>query len=181
MLQFSQLLHAVAVALLAVALASVEAGLASMAVNSLGAGWAHGMAATGMAATGTGTATLIMFTITSSSLVALAFPGGGVGAGAGAARGGVGAATRTGTTVTVTPMAIPMVMATVAHLTAPMATAMDMGPSTNTDSTEIAASPEFLNYSAGCNALVITMDPLTESWGRRREAQSERTKKTTET
>ena len=40
--------------------------------------------------------------------------------------------------------------------------------------TEIAASPELPNYNAGCNARVITMDPLTESWGHKRGAQSGR-------
>jgi len=195
-LQFSQLLHVGAV--VAVALALVEAILASTVVNLPGAGrWGYGVASTGTAptgmaeigttVTGTGTVTLIMFTITSCSLVALAFPGGGAGAGAaGAARGaGAGAVIHTDTTVTAiptatdTPMATAMV--TVAPLTGPMATAMDTGPSTNTDNTEIAASPEFRNYSSGCNALGITTDLLTESWGHRREAQSGRTKKTTET
>ncbi len=36
------------------------------------------------------------------------------------------------------------------------------------------ANPELPNYSAGCNALVITTDPLTESWGHKRGTQSGR-------
>jgi hypothetical protein len=47
--------------------------------------------------------------------------------------------------------------------------------------TERPANPELPNYNADCNALVITMDPLTESWDHRRDAQSGRTSKSTET
>jgi hypothetical protein len=43
------------------------------------------------------------------------------------------------------------------------------------------ASPELPNYNADSNALVITMDPLTESWGHKPGTQSGRTNGNTAT
>jgi len=43
------------------------------------------------------------------------------------------------------------------------------------------ANPELPNYSVGSNALVITADLLTESWGHKPGAQSGRTNGTTAT
>src|SRR5205823_12148906 len=43
------------------------------------------------------------------------------------------------------------------------------------------ANPELPNYSAGCNALVITTDRSTESWGHKPGAQSGHTNRTTAT
>ena len=104
-----------------------------------------------------------------SSLAVLAFPGGGVGAGVhGLAGDGATRMDITGTVTRTTALAT-------------MATAMDTGPSISMDSMEIAASPESPNYNAGCNALVITTDPLTESWGDKRGAQSGHTNRTTAT
>src|SRR5262245_57555628 len=102
--------------------------------------------------------TLIMCTIVWSSSVASASHGGGVGAGAGV-RGGAGtAATRTGITVTAIPImatAPVMVMATAGTDMARVNLAMV--------NMAIRANPESRSCNAGCSALVITMDPLTES------------------
>jgi hypothetical protein len=43
------------------------------------------------------------------------------------------------------------------------------------------ANPELPNYSVGCNALDITADLLTESWGHKPGTQSGRTNETTAT
>ena len=59
-----------------------------------------------------------------------------------------------------------------------MDTATDTAPSTSL-TTETPADPESPSCNGGCHALAITMDPLTESWGRKRGAQSGRTSKTT--
>ena len=45
--------------------------------------------------------------------------------------------------------------------------------------TATLADPESPSYNGGCHELAITMDPSTESWGRKRGAQSGRTSKTT--
>ena len=45
--------------------------------------------------------------------------------------------------------------------------------------TATAADPESPSCNGGCRGLVITVDPSTESWGRKRGAQSGRTSKTT--
>jgi len=120
---------------------------------------------------------------TSSSSEALAFPGGGVGDGVHGLAGDGAGATRMDITATVIPTTAAMVLLT-------MVMAMDTAASTNlsTDtvaspslSTEMAASPESPNYNAGCNVLVITTDPLTESWGHKRGAQSGRTNRNTAT
>jgi len=43
------------------------------------------------------------------------------------------------------------------------------------------ASPELPNYSAGCNAQVITTERLMECWAHKRGAPSGHTNSTTET
>ena len=45
--------------------------------------------------------------------------------------------------------------------------------------TATLADPESPSCNGGCHELAITMDPSTESWGRKRGAQSGRTSKTT--
>src|SRR5438876_7265287 len=119
----------------------------------------------------------------SSSSEALAFPGGGVGAGVHGQAGDGAGATHMDITATVIRTTAAMVIPT-------MVTAMDTVASTSlsTDtaastslSTEIAASPESRNCNVGCNALVITTDPLTESWGHKRGAQSGPTNRSTAT
>lgn len=45
--------------------------------------------------------------------------------------------------------------------------------------TETAANPESPSCNSGCHGLAITVDPSTESWGRKRGVQSGRTSKTT--
>ena len=45
--------------------------------------------------------------------------------------------------------------------------------------TATPADPESPSCNGGCRGLAIIMDPLTESWGRKRGAQSGRTSKTT--
>ena len=104
----------------------------------------------------------------------------------GGVRGGVGIPTRTGTMVTATHMAmathmaIVMVTVTAAPITGPTATAMAM---VNMAVVNMAmpASPELPNYSAGCNAQVITTERSTECWAHKRGAQSGRTNSTTGT
>ncbi len=59
-----------------------------------------------------------------------------------------------------------------------MDTATDTAPSTSL-ATETAANPESPSCNSGCHGLAITVDPSTESWGRKRGAQSGRTSKTT--
>lgn len=164
------------------------AAAAGMAV--IGAVATTGMAIIGVATTGTatgkirtangvgGTATggAIPGT-TSYSLAILAFPGGGAGVGAlGQAEAGA-ADTRTVTTVTV--ILTTVVVATRTTATA-MATATDTAPSTSL-TTAVAANPESPSCNGGCHGLVITVDPSTESWGRKRGAQSGCTSKNTVT
>src|SRR5438093_5590537 len=132
-----------------------------------------------MAAIGIAIGTTIMATMSSLS-VASGFRGGGVGAHPGA-----GAAIRTDIMVMVTRMAT----ATVPRTVTVMATAMEaintatpatvMG--TEIVDTAIAADPEWPSYSAGSLAPAITTVPLTASWDRRRDEQSERTNRTTGT
>src|SRR6058998_1336360 len=116
-----------------------------------------------------------------SSSATSAFHGGGVGAHPGA-----GAAIRTDIMVMVTRLAT----ATVPRTVTVMATAMEaintatMGTAimgTEIVDTAIAADPEWLSYSAGSLAPAITTVPLTASWDRRRDEQSERTNRTTGT
>ena len=45
--------------------------------------------------------------------------------------------------------------------------------------TATLADPESPSCNGGCHELAITMDPSTESWGRKRGEQSGRTSKTT--
>ena len=74
-----------------------------------------------------------------------------------------------------------MVMATGIITDTAMVMAMeatDTAPSTSL-ATETAANPESPSCSSGCRGLAITVDPSTESWGRKRGAQSGRTSKTT--
>jgi len=143
-----------------------------------------GMAATtGMATTGTaiiGIMGIIIMAIVWSSSAALAFRTGG----AGDPRGAGTTATHTAIILmamvapTVTGTAVtPMVMAT--GIIMDMATeATDTAPSTSL-ATETAANPESPSCNSGCHGLAITVDPSTESWGRKRGAQSGRTSKTT--
>src|SRR5947208_7265783 len=50
-----------------------------------------------------------------------------------------------------------------------MATGTDTAPSISL-TTETAADPESPSCNGGCRGLVITVDPSTESWGRKRGA-----------
>ena len=81
-------------------------------------------------------------------------------------------------TATVPRTVTVMVTAMEAINTATMGTAI-MG--TEIVDTAIAADPEWLSYSAGSLAPAITTVPLTASWDRRRDEQSERTNRTTGT
>ena len=131
-----------------------------------------------------GTATNGVIPITTlCSLAVLASHGGGAGAGAlgqagdGAAAGAGAAATVTTVTVirtTVAAMAIPITAMA-------MDTGMDTVPSFSMEGTETAANPESPNCSAVFHELVTTMDPSTESWGRKLGAQSGTTSKNTVT
>ncbi len=103
----------------------------------------------------------------SCSLAILAFPGGGVGAGARGPAGDGAAAIRMDITATA-------ILTTAAMVTRIMVTAMDTVPSTSL-SMETAANPEWRSCSSDSHALVITKDPLTESSGHKRSAQSART------
>ena len=112
----------------------------------------------------------------------LAFPGGGVGAGArGQVTDGVTHMDMEDMdiTATATPTTAAVVIPTMGTATVTTDTAMDTQPSTNL-STAVAANPESLSCNGGCHGLVITMDPLTESSGHKRGAQSGRTSKSTE-
>ena len=60
-----------------------------------------------------------------------------------------------------------------------MATGTDTAPSISLGTTATAADPESPSCNGGCHGLAITMDPSTESWGRKRGEQSGRTSKTT--
>ena len=165
---------------MAAALASVGAALASVAVNSLGAArWATGTRVTLTVTIIFAMAILIMFTIVSSSSEASASHGGGVGAGVGV-RGGAGTAIRTDTMVTAihtmaTAMAgTDLAMVNMATVNLPMVNLAMVNMA-------MPANPELPNYSADYNARVITMDPLTESWGRKPGARSGHTNANTAT
>jgi len=150
-------------------------------------GWALGAASAGVAVTGVegtgaviiGTAaigiaigTTIMATMSSLS-VASGFRGGGVGV-----RPGVGTgAIHTDTTVTATRTGMVLPTATV------MATDTEAPPTAilAMASMGTAADRESPSYSAGSLAPAITTVPLTASWDRRRDEQSERTNRTTGT
>ena len=56
--------------------------------------------------------------------------------------------------------------------------ATDTAPSSSLV-TETAANPESPSCNSGCHGLAITVGPSTESWGRKRGAQSGLTSKTT--
>ena len=152
----------------------------------IGAAATTGMARIGVATTGTATGKIrtadgvggtatggVIPAITSCSLAILAFRGGGAGAGALGQAAGAGD-TRTVITATV-------ILTTVAAMaTRTTVTATDTAPSTSL-TTEIAADPESPSCNGGCHGLVITVDPSTESWGRKHGAQSGRTSKNTVT
>ncbi len=110
-----------------------------------------------------------------------AFHGGGVGV-----RHGAGAI-RTGMDIMILVMVIltATVMATVTEATdmATPATVMDTAtPDTAmVIATATAATPEWLNYSAGWLALVTIMDPSMASWGLRRDERFVRTNRNTRT
>jgi hypothetical protein len=139
-----------------------------------------GMAITGTATIGTaiiGIMGIIIMAMMWSSSAASAFRGGGAGDLRGAGTTAIHTAiilmamvAPTGTVTAVTSM----VMATGII----MDTATDTAPSTSL-TTEIAADPESPSCNGGCRGLVIIVDPSTESWGRKRGAQSGRTSKTT--
>ena len=146
-----------------------------------------GMAIIGVATTGTaiiGIMGIIIMAMMWSSSAASAFRTGGAGGLRGAGTTAIHTAiilmamvapTVTGTVTAVTRM----VMATgIIRDTAMEAT--DTAPSTSL-ATETAANPESPSGNSGCHGLAITVDPSTESWGRKRGAQSGRTNKTTMT
>src|SRR5882757_3239654 len=144
-------------------------------------GTAPTMAVIGVAAT-TGTAIIgiIIMAIMWSSSAALAFRIGGGGGLRGAGTTAIHTAiilmamvAPTGTVTAVTSM----VMATGIIMDMAME-ATDTAPSTSL-ATETAANPESPSCNSGCHGLAITVDPSTESWGRKRGAQSGRTSKTT--
>jgi hypothetical protein len=152
----------------------------------IGAAATTGMARIGVATTGTATGEIrtvngvggmvtsgVIPGTTWCSLAILAFRGGGAGAGALGQAVGAGEDIPTVTTATV-------ILITVAA-TPITATAMDMALNTSTDSTGVAANRESPSYNGGCHGLVITMDPSTESWARKRAAQSGPTSKQTAT
>ena len=82
----------------------------------------------------------------------------------------------TGTVTAVTSM----VMATGIIMDMAMVTATDTAPNTSL-ATETAANPESPSCNSGFHGLAITVDPSTESWGRKRGVRSGRTSKTTMT
>ena len=145
-----------------------------------------GMAITGTATIGTaiiGITGIIIMAMMWSSSAALAFRIGGAGGLRGAGTTAIHTAiilmamvAPTGTVTAVTSM----VMATGIIMDMAMVTATDTEPSTS-PATETAASPESPSCNGGCHGLAITVDPSTESWGRKRGAQSGRTSKTTMT
>ena len=141
----------------------------------------------GVATTGTaiiGIMGIIIMAMMWSSSAALAFRIGGAGGLRGAGTTAIHTAiilmamvAPTGTVTAVTSM----VMATGIIMDTAMVMAMeaaDTAPSTSL-ATETAANPESPSCNSGCHGLAITMDPSTESWGRKRGAQSGRTNKTT--
>ena len=148
-----------------------------------------GMAITGTATIGTaiiGITGIIIMAMMWSSSAASAFRGGGAGDLRGAGTTAIHTAiilmamvAPTGTVTAVTSM----VMATGIIMDTATDTAMeatDTAPSTSL-ATETAANPESPSCNSGCHGLAITVDPSTESWGRKRGAQSGRTSKTTTT
>ena len=160
----------------AVAMLGLEWGRLELDGTAL-TGPAIGTATIGTATTGTAIIGIIIMAIMWSSSAALAFRIGGGGGLRGAGTTAIHTAiilmamvAPTGTVTAVTRM----VMATGII----MATAMDTVPSTSL-ATETAANPESPSCNSGCPGLAITMDPSTESWGRKRGAQSGRTSKTT--
>ncbi len=146
------------------------------------------VAITGVAEIGTaiiGIMGIIIMTMMWSSSAASAFRGGGVGDPAGAGTTAIHTAiilmamvAPTGTVMAVTRMvmATGIIMDTATDMA--MVTATDTAPSTSL-ATETAANPESPSCNSGCHGLAITVDPSTESWGRKRGAQSGRTSKTT--
>ena len=154
----------------------------------IGAAATTGMAIIGVATTGTAIIGIIIMAIVWSSSAALAFRIGGGGGLRGAGTTAIHTAiilmamvapTVTGTVTAVTSM----VMATGIIMDTAMVMAMeatDTAPSTSLP-TETAATPESPSCNSGCHGLAITVDPSTESWGRKRGAQSGRTSKTTMT
>ena len=156
----------------------------------IGAAATTGMAIIGVATTGTaiiGIMGIIIMAIVWSSSAASAFPGGGAGGLRGAGTTAIHTAiilmamvapTGTVTAVTSMVMATGIIMDTA---TTDMATeATDTAPSTSL-ATETAANPESPSCNGGCHGLAITVDPSTESWGRKRGVRSGRTSKTTTT
>jgi hypothetical protein len=143
------------------------------------------IAITGVAEIGTGIIGImgiIIMAMMWSSSAALAFPGGGAGGLRGAGTTAIHTAiilmamvAPTGTVTAVTSM----VMATGIIMDMAME-ATDTAPSTSL-ATETAANPESPSCNGGCHGLAITVDPSTESWGRKRGVQSGRTSKTTMT
>ena len=137
----------------------------------------------GVATTGTaiiGIMGIIIMAMMWSSSAALAFRGGGAGGLRGAGTTAIRTAiilmamvapTGTVTAVTSMVMATGIIMDTAMEAT-------DTAPSTSL-ATETAANPESPSCNSGCRGLAITVDPSTESWGRKRGAQSGRTSKTT--
>ncbi len=148
-----------------------------------------GMAIIGVATTGTAIIGIMGIIITAmmwSSSAASAFPGGGAGGlrGAGTTaihtaiiRMAMVAPTGTVTAVTSTVMATGIIMDTATGMAME---ATDTAPSTSL-ATETAANPESPSCNGGCHGLAITVDPSTESWGRKRGVRSGRTSKTTTT
>jgi hypothetical protein len=151
-----------------------------------------GMAIIGVATTGTaiiGIMGIIIMAMMWSSSAALAFRIGGGGGLRGAGTTAIHTAiilmamvAPTGTVTAVTPMVmatgIIMDTATVMAMEVMAMEATDTAPSTSL-ATETAANPESPSCNSGCHGLAITVDPSTESWGRKRGAQSGRTSKTT--
>ena len=160
----------------AVAMLGLEWGRLELDGTAL-TGPAIGTATIGTATTGTAIIGIIIMAIMWSSSAALAFRiggGGGLrGAGTTAIHTAIILMAMVAPTDTVTAVT-RMVMATGII----MATAMDTVPSTSL-ATETAANPGSPSCNSGCPGLAITMDPSTESWGRKRGAQSGRTSKTT--
>ena len=118
---------------------------------------------------------IIIMAMMWSSSAALAFRGGGAGGLRGAGTTAIHIA------IILMAMVAPTATVTAAMVMATgiiMATATDTAPSISL-TTETAADPESPSCNGGCHALVITMDPSTESWGRKRGAQSGLTSKTT--
>ena len=157
--------------------------VAAIGMAVIGAAATTGMAIIGVATTGTAIIGIIGIIITAmmwSSSAASAFPGGGAGGPRGAGTTAIHTAiilmamvAPTGTVTAVTSM----VMATGIIMDMAME-ATDTAPSTSL-ATETAANPESPSCNSGCHGLAITVDPSTESWGRKRGAQSGRTSKTT--